>query len=61
MTTHKFKNGQSVTLVRRRYERTPAGSFTVLRALPTEHGINQYRIKSTADGHERVVSEAELS
>lgn len=61
MTAHKFRTGQTVTIATRRYEETPGGSFSVVRALPTEHGIKQYRIKSNADGHERVVSEAELS
>lgn len=61
MTAHKFKIGQTVTIARRPYEETPMGSFSVVRALPTERGIKQYRIKSARDGHERVVSEAELS
>jgi hypothetical protein len=61
MTAHKFRTGQTVMIATRRYEETPGGSFSVVRALPTEHGIKQYRIKSNADGHERVVSEAELS
>jgi hypothetical protein len=60
MTSHKFKIGQTVTVATRRYGTTPVGSFSIVRALPTEHGIKQYRIKSDADGHERVVSEAEL-
>lgn len=60
MTGHKFKAGQTVTVVARRYEASPRGSFSIVRILPTEHGVNQYRIKSVADGHERVVSEAEL-
>jgi hypothetical protein len=61
MTAHKFRTGQHVTLAVRRYEETPRGSFTVVRPLPTEGGIKQYRIKSDSDGHERVVSEDELS
>jgi hypothetical protein len=61
MTAHKFTTGQTVTIATRRYGETPGGSFSVVRALPTEHGIKQYRIKSNTDGHERVVSEAELS
>jgi hypothetical protein len=61
MTAHKFKTGQTVTMATRPYGDTPMGSFSIVRALPTEHGIKQYRIKSSRDGHERVVSEAELS
>lgn len=58
---HKFKPGQTVTVVVRRYESTPAGRFRIVRALPTEQGIKQYRIQSVMDGHERVVSEAEIA
>jgi hypothetical protein len=49
MTAHKFKTGQTVMVTTRRYEATPRGSFSVVRALPTEHGIRQYRIKSNAE------------
>lgn len=35
--------------------------FEVVRILPAERGINQYRLKSTQDGHERVAMEYELS
>lgn len=61
MTAHKFKTGQTVVILARRYEATPRGSFSIVRALPTEHGVRQYRVKCNADGHERVVSEAELA
>jgi len=61
MTAHRFKPGQTVTIATRRYAETPTGTFSIVRVLPTEHGIKQYRIRSNADGHERVVSEAELS
>ncbi len=57
---HKYKSGQTVRVVPRSYEAAPQGSFRIVRTLPTEHGIRQYRIQSTVDGHERVVSEAEL-
>lgn len=59
---HKYKTGESVTLVTKRmYETKPLGVFQVVRLLPMEHGGNQYRIRSVADGHERVVVEGELS
>jgi hypothetical protein len=61
MTAYKFMIGQTVMIATRRYENRPTGSFSVVRALPSEHGIKQYRIKSNTDGHERVVSEAKLS
>ena len=60
MTPHKFKPGQTVLLVARRYENVPAGTFTVVRAMPTEHGVKHYRVRSNVDGHERIANEAEL-
>jgi hypothetical protein len=36
------------------------GSYRVLRHLPAEGADNQYRIKSSLDGHERVVKESQL-
>jgi hypothetical protein len=60
MTTHKFEPGQTVVLAARRYEETPGGTFTIVRAMPTEHGVKQYRVRSNIDGHERIVGEAEL-
>jgi hypothetical protein len=59
---HKFKANQTVT-----YSPTGFGGshrnvkFEIVRLLPEEHGINQYRIKSVLDGHERVAMESELS
>ena len=61
MTAHKFKAGQSVTLIASRLRAMPKGRFRVVRLLPAERGINQYRIQSTIDGHERVVMEGEIS
>ncbi len=58
---HKFRVGQTVTLVPNRYGTSRLGGFKVTTLLPQERGINQYRLKSTTDGHERVVSESELS
>ena len=55
-----FKAGQTVMIAARRYERMPSGTFVIVRAVPTENGILQYRVRSNTDGHERIVSEAEL-
>ena len=60
MPAHKFKAGQRVTVAPNRGAGMRGGTFTVIRALPEERGIHQYRIKSTLDGHERVVMESEL-
>ncbi|HXQ52256.1 MAG TPA: hypothetical protein VN802_14265 [Stellaceae bacterium] len=59
---YKFNAKQMVT-----YSPAAPGSadrnvrFEVVRRLPSEHGINQYRLKSLQDGHERVAMESELS
>jgi hypothetical protein len=60
MTAHKFKIGQRVTLGSKRLSLW-GGTFEVARQMPEENGIFQYRIRSVADGHERVVLESELS
>ena len=57
---HQFKVRQKVTLVGSRGHPTPRDLFEIVRVLPAEHGNNQYRIKSTVDGHERVVTEGEI-
>lgn len=61
MQTHKFKVKQSVELVASYLRLKPLGRFAIVRMMPTEHGILQYRIKSLTDGHERVVMESELA
>ena len=59
MAAHKFTAGQAVRIVPGPVA-AARGSFKVVRVLPTEHGVNQYRIKSDSDGHERVVTEIEI-
>jgi hypothetical protein len=59
--SHKFKPGQTVTLTPSRYGSNRQAQFQVVRLLPAEHGIHHYRLKSVADGHERVAAENELS
>jgi hypothetical protein len=61
MNAHRFHAGQTVTLLPNRYGPNRNGSFEVTRLLPAEHGVNHYRLKSVADGHERVAAEDELS
>ena len=61
MAARKFKIGQRVTVTSKRYAHIGRETYEVVRKLPEEHGIFQYRIKSTADGHERVVLENELT
>ncbi len=59
--THKFKAGQNVMLVPGGYDSKRQTHFQIVRPLPAERGILQYRIKSILDGHERVVVESELA
>ena len=61
MAAHKFKTGQHVMIAPNRYGALRRETFEVVRVLPEEHGVYQYRIKSTADGHERVALENELT
>jgi hypothetical protein len=62
MSAHKFKVGQSVSFATGMlHQKRPLGRFQVTRTLPSERGVNQYRIKSQMDGHERVVQETEIA
>jgi hypothetical protein len=57
---HKFKVGQSVEFAGGGIQPKPLGLFKVVRVMPSERGIHQYRIKSATDGPERMVTESEL-
>ena len=62
MPGHKFKVGQTLLFSPNIFEGSARkGSYTVVRLLPAEAGANQYRIKSSLDGHERVVLEHQLA
>jgi hypothetical protein len=63
MSAHKFSVGQTVRFSPDRNQREIAGraSFTVVRLLPEEASVFQYRVKSQLDGHERVVREDQLA
>lgn len=60
MEVHKFKLGQSVEFVASDLRLKPLGIFKVVRVMPSERGIQQYRIKSDTDGHERVAMGSDL-
>lgn len=61
MRDHKFAVGQTVHFTPGALDRAaPRGTYTIVRLLPPEAKNNQYRVKSTADGHERVVKESQL-
>lgn len=59
---HKFIIGQILFFSPGTFEAARSGgTFSVVRLLPPDGGDNQYRLKSVADGHERVVRESQLS
>jgi hypothetical protein len=58
---HKFRVGQTLFFSPSIFERAAQkGLYKVVGLLPAEEGDNQYRLKSEADGHERVVRESQL-
>lgn len=59
--TPKFELGQSVELAVGPHRLSPLGRFEIVRLMPAEHGLRQYRIRSLTDGHERMVVEPELA
>jgi hypothetical protein len=61
MKDRKYRSGQTVTMTPNRARATPKDRFEIVRLLPLEHGNYQYRIRSVADGHERVALETELN
>jgi hypothetical protein len=62
MPTHKFAVGQTVRFSPdRNQEHTARGSFKIVRLLPEEASVFQYRVKSQMDGHERVVREDQIA
>ncbi len=65
MDSHRYRIGQTVRFVKASRSAglggTPDGSFRVVSLLPEYQGNNQYRVKSTNDGHERVVVEGEIA
>jgi hypothetical protein len=61
MSEHKFRVGQAVEFSPDPgVDRLSRGRYTIVRLLPLEGSIPQYRIKSAADGHERLVRENQL-
>ena len=61
MKDHRFKVGDKVTLGADEFAPGRETSFEIVRLLPAERWINQYRLKSISDGHERVARETELT
>jgi len=59
MGVHKFKIGQSVNYTSSGVGRG-SGIYKITQLLPPEGDDFQYRIKSAAEPHERVVKESQL-
>jgi hypothetical protein len=61
MPYHRFKVGQTVVAPSGvRDALIPPGPYIVVRLLPADGGAPHYRVKSTADGHERALLEGQL-
>ena len=61
---HRFTVGQSVDLLPIKLRSAATGSYEILHLMPessTSRDDPRYRVKSTSEKHERVVSESELS
>jgi len=62
MPRHKYAVGDRVRLAPSKYAGdVPPGAYTISRQLPVEANVCQYRVKHTADGHERVVLESQIA
>jgi len=61
MQRHKFAVGQMVDFLPGPGDtNVPRGKYQVQRLLPSETRDLQYRVKHSADGHERVVLESQI-
>ena len=58
---HKFKVGQTVTIIPAISRNIPGGIYQVTKQLPDNDGECKYRIKSVNEPHERVARESELT
>ena len=59
VTHHKFKVGSRVGLIPGK-ARTAEGEYKIIRQLPAEDNVFQYRIKSERETVERLVKEYQL-
>jgi hypothetical protein len=58
--THRFKVGQTVSLIPSVSRVAARGHFEIVSLRPPEGGTPQYRIKNRGELHERVVAETDL-
>jgi hypothetical protein len=62
VSKHKFKIGQSVNYTSGPFSAGGAGNvYKITQLLPPEDDDFQYKIKSAAEPHERVVKESQLN
>ena len=61
MSAHKFAVGQRLEFLSHpSASHVPRGDYTVVRQLPNNSPDREYRVKSVADGHERVMLESQF-
>ncbi|HZF75635.1 MAG TPA: hypothetical protein VE033_07375 [Acetobacteraceae bacterium] len=61
MARHVFTIGQQVQFQPGPYDNNvPRGAYTVTRLMPNDGTDREYRVRSTVDGHERVMRESQL-
>jgi hypothetical protein len=61
MNRHELAVGQIVSFMPGPGDlNVPPGKYEIQRLLPSETKDNQYRVKHSGDGHERVVPESKL-
>ena len=58
LSYHRFKIAQTVTSLS---PDLPPGPFVIVRLLPLAGSEPQYRVTSTADGHQRVMPESQIT
>jgi hypothetical protein len=61
MSAHKFKIGDTVFVKAARNLNIPGGAYVVIARLPERDGDFEYRVRSSREPHERVMTESELS
>ena len=61
MLAHRFRVGQTVVVPTSGPEGAiPLGPYIIVRLLPVEDGEPHYRVRSSADGHERALLENQI-
>jgi hypothetical protein len=61
MPAHRFRVGQTVVVPSSGPKGAiPLGPYIIVRLLPVEGGEPHYRVRSSADGHERALLENQI-